>query len=295
MKHICKLAICGLYLCLTSSLTFAQTCPVEPALGGNCWSNQDVIDDNIDSHAQKALFRMFATGGEAAADASSLLCAVKSEKLKGIYLPDTAVPVKRAQDTQTSWWLLIPEGRKSVCYKKPPTKSPLIAFRKQIKDNRDVVARALSEAWDECDIPSTVPRCFVADPGDNRCTGAGQCSLTFEDGQCSAEGEECKSTLPGEECGICIRPNNSECFDKSREQYDKDAAACGDQELAELKKTCPTEFSECSKILPRDSKFYSCLNQKGCNVGAPSFDRSQCNQIAEQTHVEQSKICAKSR
>ena len=97
----------------------AQSCSVEPVLGGKCWSNQDVIDNRIDHHAQNALFNMLESGGEAAKDASAILCAVKEQKLDGIYLPDQGPAVKRAQATGTSWWLLIPEGKHSTCYKKP--------------------------------------------------------------------------------------------------------------------------------------------------------------------------------
>ncbi len=126
-----------------------------------CWTTQDVIDGRIDHHAQSAMLRMFTRGGSQAADASAILCAVKRGQLAGVYLPDQQVPALRAK-AFGGWWTIIPQGAPSTCYKRPPDQAPLIAFRKQIKDNADFVAQALTTAWRECAIPPTKPRCYTA-------------------------------------------------------------------------------------------------------------------------------------
>ncbi len=128
---------------------------------GRCWTTEDVISERIDHHAQSAMFRMFAVGGDQAADASAILCAIKRAQLEGVYLPDQKVPALRAQDAG-GWWTIIPPGQPSECYKHPANRPPLIAFRKQIKDNRDFVANAISTAWRRCGISPSNPRCYVA-------------------------------------------------------------------------------------------------------------------------------------
>ncbi len=130
--------------------------------GHVCWTYGDLIHSEIDHHAQSAIIRMFHSDDKAVAeDASEILCAVKAGVLKGVYISNQEVPAKRAQKAQSGWWLIIPQGEQSTCYEVPSDKAPLIAFRNQIKDNKDFVASALRTAWDSCDIQiTTAPRCF---------------------------------------------------------------------------------------------------------------------------------------
>ena len=146
---------------MISPVAMAQDCPVAPVKGGHCWTTEDVLSSQIDHHAQSALFNMFARGGDTATEASAILCALKSGKLAGVYLPDQGVPAQRARKAGSNWWEMIPAGAHATCYAKPAGQPPLIAFRKQIKDNRDFVARALSSAWKSCRIPSAAPRCYI--------------------------------------------------------------------------------------------------------------------------------------
>ena len=140
----------------------AQSCGVAPETGGDCWTTEDVLHSQIDHHAQSALFNMFGSGGNSAADASAILCAVKSGELEGIFLPDQKVPALRAQAAGSGWWLIIPEGQLSTCFQEPAGQPPLIAFRKQIKDNRALVMPAITAAFDQCGLVKTQPRCYVA-------------------------------------------------------------------------------------------------------------------------------------
>ncbi len=139
-----------------------RDCPVTPVRGGPCWTTEDVINSAIDHHAQSALLRMFAGGGVPAAEASQILCAAKAGELEGVYLPDQQVPALRVRSQGGNWWEMIPAGSHSVCYQPPPDRAPLIAFSKQIKDDRALVAIALSNAWHDCKLPPTAPRCYVA-------------------------------------------------------------------------------------------------------------------------------------
>lgn len=137
-------------------------CPRQPVRGGQCWTTEDVIDARIDHHAQSALLSMFTRGGAQAADASAILCAVKTGALEGVYLPDQQVPALRARDAGSGWWNIIPAGRTGECYRQPPARAPLIAFSKQIQDNTDLVVNAIGSAWRACAIPPTAPRCYNA-------------------------------------------------------------------------------------------------------------------------------------
>ena len=167
---------------MISPVVMAQDCPVAPAKGGHCWTTEDVLSSQIDHHAQSALFNMFARGGNTATEASAILCALKSGKLAGVYLPDQGIPAQRARKAGSNWWEMIPAGAHATCYAKPAGQPPLIAFRKQIKDNRDFVARALSSAWKSCRIPSAAPRCYIptiSRPAKNQSEETGSPNVTI--------------------------------------------------------------------------------------------------------------------
>ncbi len=150
-----------LYSILVPANSIAQTCAVEPIKAGQCWTTEDVINSEIDHHAQGAILRMFTRGGTAAGSASAMLCAAHSGELEGIYLPNQGVPAMRARDAGSNWWEMIPQGELATCYKDPVNRSPLIVFRKQIKDDRDMLASTLTTAWSSCNIPASAPRCYV--------------------------------------------------------------------------------------------------------------------------------------
>ncbi len=152
-----------LMFCLIPSTGLAQGIDVlcQYQEHNQCWTTGDVIDNRIDHHAQSAMMGMLERGGAEAADASAILCAVKRGQLEGVYLPSQKVPALRAKSAGSQYWLIIPKGRDSACYTQPPDRSPLIAFRDQIKTQKPRVATALRSAWTECGIEPTAPRCYI--------------------------------------------------------------------------------------------------------------------------------------
>jgi hypothetical protein len=137
-----------------------------------CWVTEDVIDNRIEHFAQTALMGMLQRGGEEAADASAILCAVKRGQIEGIYLPDRQVPAMRARAAGSNYWEMIPKGQLSVCYTAQPKqgakRAPLITFRNQIRNDSRQVANAVSNAWQACGIEPTAPRCYrvtITKPG----------------------------------------------------------------------------------------------------------------------------------
>ena len=137
-------------------------CPFAPARGGPCWTTEDVIDTRIDHHAQTGLLRMFTRGGNWAAEGSAILCAVKTGALEGVYLPDQKAPALRARDAGSGWWNILPKGQNSTCYQQPPGRAPMIVFGKPVKDNPDLTANALADAWRQCGLQASAPRCYTA-------------------------------------------------------------------------------------------------------------------------------------
>jgi len=156
VKYFC--GILTIILCLAAKLAFGSGCPESD----HCWTTQDVIDERIDVYAQKALLKMFSNGGNEAAAASSMLYAVKCGQLNGIYLPNQRVPALRAQKYGGYWTIFQDTDDNSKCYKKTskPNQKPIIVFRERIKNDRQTMSRALSEAWYGCQIPITEARCF---------------------------------------------------------------------------------------------------------------------------------------
>jgi hypothetical protein len=130
--------------------------------GGPCWTTEDVIDTRIDHHAQTGLLRMFTRGNNWAAEASAILCAVKTGALEGVHLPDQQAPALRARDAGSGWWNILPKGQTSVCYQQPPGRAPMIVFGKPVKDNPDLTANALADAWRQCGLQASAPRCYTA-------------------------------------------------------------------------------------------------------------------------------------
>jgi hypothetical protein len=137
-------------------------CRYAPVRGGPCWTTEDVIDTRIDHHAQTGLLRMFTRGANWAAEASAILCAVKTGALEGVHLPDQQAPALRARDAGSGWWNIIPKGQNGVCYQQPPGRAPMIVFGKPVKDNPDLTANALADAWRQCGLQASAPRCYTA-------------------------------------------------------------------------------------------------------------------------------------
>ena len=137
-------------------------CGVAPKLGGQCWTTEDIIDRRIDHHAQNALMAMLSSvDTEKANIASALLCAVKQQNIRGIYLPAQQVPAKQAIRAGSAWWKMItPATNHSACYKKPNNEPSVVVFKKTVKDSQAEMSRALTNAWNECDLVSTQTLCY---------------------------------------------------------------------------------------------------------------------------------------
>ena len=142
-------------------------------LPSGCWKTNDIIDPRIEWHAQAAMMAMFEKGGDDAADASTILCAVKRGELGGIYRNSMMVPIQYAKSVGMNYWDMIPKGtgRNSACFDKSPGKAPLIIFREGIQANRNVLIRELKDAWDECRLDRTVPRCYTVTIPKRTCAG----------------------------------------------------------------------------------------------------------------------------
>jgi hypothetical protein len=207
-------------------------CPVDPELGGECWTTEDVLDDRIDNHAQSAMMRMFARGGEAAEDASAMLCAVKTRELEGIVVSNHRWPALRAQEANSRYWHIIPQGAQSECYKEPAERPPLIVFREQIQDDRDGLGESLSDTWkNRCGIPPTEPRCYTPtisrpeDPEEVECDQPYNCDPTWDREkileECSGYATRMGSRATGEciedpeigcsFCGLTTPPHRPDC------------------------------------------------------------------------------------
>jgi outer membrane protein OmpA-like peptidoglycan-associated protein len=119
----------------------------EYELFAESFSNYDVIDARIDVGAQKALIRMKgnpATSG----DAASMLAAVKSGQLAGIYGDDLRAAAQLAARRGTVRWKLVPPGRVAALIREPdPSRPPTIIFRTQYRGDRQRLDPALVAAW----------------------------------------------------------------------------------------------------------------------------------------------------
>lgn len=98
---------------------------------GDLWGDER---GNIDVHAQRAIVRL-SKNPLTAADAHTLLDAVKSRSLRGIFIENQKVPALRAQKFGTWYGKLIPAGEDAVVVMAPPgsTEPPLVAFHDGVK------------------------------------------------------------------------------------------------------------------------------------------------------------------
>ncbi|SDP68672.1 hypothetical protein [Desulforhopalus singaporensis] len=142
------------------SAGFDQLCMDQ--LPGQCWRTEDVIDQRIEWHAQAALMAMFEHGGEEAASASAILCAVKRGQIEGIYRHTMKVPALRAREAGTYSWKIIPPHENSICYDQPAARTPIIVIRDGVAKNRPALIGALQNAWKSCRVIPTMPRCYIA-------------------------------------------------------------------------------------------------------------------------------------
>ncbi len=125
---------------------------------------KDVIDENIDVHAQYAIQRMLKSHNLAERrDGRQMLAAVKERRLYGIYKEDQQVPAKWARGKGIAWWQLIEPGKDaathsvktsvSVQFPGMPPVDPLfkstaiIVFRNSIRSNAQRLDPALRKEW----------------------------------------------------------------------------------------------------------------------------------------------------
>jgi len=294
-----------------------------------CWTTKDVIDEHIDSHAQKAMLQMFANGGNQAADASAMLCAVKRGHLEGIHLPDQKVPALRSKAAGSGWWKIIPPGKQSECYKEPAGSSPLIVFSKQIKDNKNTVASALSSAWKDCGLVASVPRCYsatISTPGPSpkpECDVNENCVDKYGEGYvcnktnktcefaygievqprpCKGKNEciddwDCSSnrclSIRGQACGVCAEPGgpHDQCYEQAKKKHKEMIEICGDEEKSKFL-DCTKAIGECTATFVGNAKgITDCIEAIGCGLGKPYFERQDCEKGAWAWLEQQRKRC----
>ncbi|MEM7367072.1 MAG: hypothetical protein AAF587_00655 [Bacteroidota bacterium] len=113
------------------------------------WNDYQVIRDNIDVHAQKALLRMVHSGdSEKMVMAADLLnwAEGKNGTIEGIFIVDQKVPALRARDNGSAWWLLVPKDS-IILMDKPASRDPLLAMPKKLVPNPSKVDQAMIHGW----------------------------------------------------------------------------------------------------------------------------------------------------
>jgi len=144
--------------------TPAVTGPGETCPPG--YTQCDFIDDKIATDAQYALYYLYRQGDMARHNALSMLGAVKSRLLQGIYKVDMQKPALMARRHGTNWWNLIPksagatvfEGSYKADKQKPalsvfePEQPPMMVFRGRIASDRAAMGAALSGAWEAATV-----------------------------------------------------------------------------------------------------------------------------------------------
>lgn len=113
------------------------------------WNDYQVIRDNIDVHAQKALLRMIHSGdSEKMVMAGDLLnwAEGKNGTIEGIFIVDQKVPALRARDIGSAWWLLVPKDS-IILMDKPVSRAPLLAMPKKIVPHPSKVDQAMVHGW----------------------------------------------------------------------------------------------------------------------------------------------------
>jgi hypothetical protein len=128
---------------------------------GDLWGDEL---GNIDVFAQKAIVRL-SRNHLTSPDAHTMLDAVKSRELRGIFIENQKVPALRAQKLGTWYGKLIPTGEDAVIVPAPTgsTEPPLIAFRDSVKTNATRLDAALLKAWStyKLGLATREPRCGV--------------------------------------------------------------------------------------------------------------------------------------
>lgn len=156
-------ALCVLFITSIANSEGSDPLCMDQLPSGGCWKTNDIIDPRIEWHVQAAMMAMFERGGDEAADASAILCAVKRGKLGGIYRNSMKIPAQRAQSVGMHYWDMIPKGtgRNSACFDAPPDSAPLIVFRESIQTNRPILIHEIRTSWNGCRLERTAPRCYT--------------------------------------------------------------------------------------------------------------------------------------
>ncbi len=146
----------GLIVCAFLVLAGPGLWAQPAAKGVEPWTTQDIIDSRIDTSAQYSLMRLCKGAAEERMATSSILQAVKSGALEGIYIQDQQVPALRAKnDLGKGWWDLLPQGVDALCVTVPANRPPVIALRKGIAQDPHRVDAAIVNAWQGCGLASS--------------------------------------------------------------------------------------------------------------------------------------------
>lgn len=114
------------------------------------YSQCDFLDERISFEAQFALYNLYQRGGNSRAVALSILGAVRSGQLQGVYKEDQGKPAMMAQRHGIGWWQLIPPGHGALVFELE--QPPMMVFKNNIASNREALANALEAAWNSSAI-----------------------------------------------------------------------------------------------------------------------------------------------
>lgn len=105
----------------------------------------DFIDEHIAVEAQRALYRLYRQGGSEGLHALSMLGAVKSENLAGIYQENQGAPAQLAVRQGKGWWQMLPSPQTAaVVLDESP---PMMVFARRLAPDIDALAGTLDAAW----------------------------------------------------------------------------------------------------------------------------------------------------
>lgn len=168
---------------------------------GDLWGDEL---GNIDVFAQKAIVRL-SRNHLTSAEAHGLLDAVRSRKLRGIFIENQKAPALRARELGTWYGNLIPAGEDAVIVPAPAgtTEPPLIAFRDSVKTNPARLDPALVKARRKL-LPQIMPiqatvRVVARPRSDTRIVAvdpSGKMLMTLGERQARREGEFLVFDLP---------------------------------------------------------------------------------------------------
>lgn len=129
----------------------------KPLLPG--YTQCDFLNERITHQAQYALYHLYRRGGRDRQISLSILGAVKSNILQGIYKEDQGKPALMARTHEKYWWELIPKDKGAIVFEAEDP--PMMIFQKHIANDRAALGDALRDAWD---VSSLAEKAVIVPP-----------------------------------------------------------------------------------------------------------------------------------